>query len=143
MGRSFLDTLSNTPEIAAAPTGINNLGQVVGYIYSQQSYFGPGFFITGPNGLDTTELHITPAGINESGQVVGSDYTPAGATHAFITGPNGVGEIDLNSLVHMPQGIVLTQGIAINNLGQVVALSPVSPIPEPSSYALMSPANVN
>ena len=35
--------------------------------------------------------------------------TAAGARHAFITGPNGVGMTDLNSLVSQPGGVVLTE----------------------------------
>ena len=73
-----------------------------------------------------------------TGEVVGNIHHADGNTQIpFITGPNGAGATDLNSLVHMPAGIVLTQAIAINNLGYVIALSPVGPVPEPSSYALM------
>ena len=73
-------------------------------------------------------------GINDAGQVVGYSYT-AGVEHAFITGPNGVGMTDLNSLVSLPGG-VLTDATEINNLGQVAATS-FSVIPEPQTYALM------
>ncbi len=59
------------------------------------------------------------SGINDAGQVVGWSYTAAGAQHAFITGPNGVGMTDLNALVSLPGGVVLTEATGINNLGQV------------------------
>ena len=38
------------------------------------------------------------SGINDVGQVVGYSGTAGGATHAFITGPDGVGMRDLGSL---------------------------------------------
>ncbi|SEO99762.1 PEP-CTERM protein-sorting domain-containing protein [Nitrosovibrio sp. Nv6] len=56
---------------------------------------------------------------------------------AFITGPNGVGMTDLNSLVELPAGTVLFDAVDINNAGQVVVLASVQVIPEPQSYALM------
>ena len=75
-------------------------------------------------------------GINDAGQVVGYSATAAGAQHAFITGPNGVGMTDLNSLVSLPGGVVLTEPTGINNHGQVAAIG-VSPIPEPETYAML------
>jgi hypothetical protein len=51
---------------------------------------------------------------------------------AFITGPNGEGITDLNTVVDLPAGIVLTHAVNINNAGQVIALA----IPEPESYAM-------
>lgn len=41
--------------------------------------------------------------------------------------------IDLNSLVHLSEGGVLTTAMGINNEGQVIVLA----IPEPETYALM------
>jgi probable HAF family extracellular repeat protein len=46
--------------------------------------------------------------------VVGSSQTSAGATHAFITGPNGVDLTDLDML-----GGTDSEGYSINNAGQV------------------------
>ena len=43
-------------------------------------------------------------GINDAGQVVGYAYTAEGFKHAFITGPDGAGMTDLNSLVDVPGG---------------------------------------
>ena len=37
-------------------------------------------------------------GINDAGQVVGYSYTAGGASHAFITGPDGMGMRDLGTL---------------------------------------------
>ncbi len=65
--------------------------------------------------------YSSASGINDAGQVVGWSDTAAGARHAFITGPNGVGMTDLNSLLESPAGIVLTEAADINNVGQVIA----------------------
>jgi hypothetical protein len=46
-----------------------------------------------------------------------------------------MGMMDLNSLVDLPQGMILVRGIDINNRGQVIANA--IPIPEPETYALM------
>ena len=53
--------------------------------------------------------------------------------HAVVTGPNGEGLMDLNSLVDLPRGAIPTHAWDINNAGQVIAMG----IPEPETYALM------
>ncbi len=59
-------------------------------------------------------------------------------TGAFITGPNGEGMVDLNTLLDIPRGVSLTDPTGINNNGQVIAIAEISvPIPEPETYALM------
>ena len=75
------------------------------------------------------------SGTNDDGQVVGYSSTPGGAVHAFITGPDGVGMTDLNSLIDLPDGVTLIGAIDINNAGQVVAAAQV--IPEPETYAML------
>ena len=76
------------------------------------------------------------SGINDAGQVVGwSTATVMGPAHAFITGPDGAGMTDLNSLVSLPGGGVLTEATGINNHGQVPAVG--SFIPEPETYAML------
>jgi probable HAF family extracellular repeat protein len=69
--------------------------------------------------------------------VVGWSDTAEGEQHAFITDANGTGMTDLNSLVDLPAGVVLSEATGINNLGQVIVNDYVSVIPEPASYALM------
>jgi probable HAF family extracellular repeat protein len=77
-------------------------------------------------------------GINDIGQVVGYSLTAGGVSrHAFITGPDGMGMMDLNSLVDLPQGTVLIQAMDINNRGQVIAIAIPTTIPEPEANALM------
>ena len=137
---------------------INNTGQVVGTsdtIAANGDLSGPSHaFITGPNGGAMTDLGTLlrgndsgATGINASGQVVGwSDTAPGvvgpnelytGNPHAFITGPNGVGMTDLNSLVDLPKGVTLTHAVDINNVGQVIATATVSIIPEPEIYTML------
>jgi hypothetical protein len=40
---------------------------------------------------------------------------------------------DLNSLIDLPGGIILTDAVDVNNVGQVIA---IGVIPEPEAYAL-------
>ncbi|PTQ77651.1 putative secreted protein with PEP-CTERM sorting signal [Nitrosospira multiformis] len=129
--------------------GINDVGQVAGY--STTASGASHAFITGPNGVGMTDLGTLGGwssyahGINDAGQVVGQSvmkwpYPDAGTgLHAFITGSNGVGMTDLNSLVELPAGVVLTDAVDINNAGQVLvnATTAVPAIPEPQSYALL------
>jgi len=62
------------------------------------------------------------SGINDAGQVVGYSYMGAGAQHAFITGPNGVGMRDLGTLSDTTNSIAR----GINDAGQVVGSSYVT-----------------
>ncbi|PTR16067.1 putative secreted protein with PEP-CTERM sorting signal [Nitrosospira sp. Nsp2] len=97
--------------------------------------------MVGSNGKGLTELGTLGGfssfahGINDAGQVVGQSNTAAGADHTFITGPNGAGMTDLNSLVSVPGGAVLSMATGINNHGQVAAISVI--IPEPETYAML------
>jgi probable HAF family extracellular repeat protein len=97
-------------------------------------------FITGPDGVGITKLDTLGGdssfarGVNNAGQVVGNSNTPGGgASHAFITGTNGKGMTDLNSLVDLPGGVILTDAVDINTVGQVIA---IGVIPEPETYAM-------
>ena len=77
-------------------------------------------------------------GINDAGQVVGWFDTAASTYHhAFITGPNGVGMTDLNALISLPGGVVLTEARGINNQGQVIAVGMTNAVPELETYALL------
>lgn len=113
--------------IGTAARGINDSGQVVGTITASDSRPGTTsgeIFITGPNGVGMTNLG-TGAGaratdINSRGQVLGYATNQNGSTYAFITGVNGVGSIDLSSLVTSVDGAYVSAANAINDLGQIV-----------------------
>jgi probable HAF family extracellular repeat protein len=124
--------------------GINDAGQVVGWSVTLGSHHG---FITGPNGVGMTDLGTLGGvrgasqayDINNAGQVVGGSLISDGlhgftGLHGFITGPDGVGMTDLNSLASLPIGYVIGNAIGINNAGQVLV---TASIPEPETYALM------
>lgn len=62
----------------------------------------------------------------------GGSRTTTNACSSF----SGAGMTDLNSLVDLPDGVILTRALDINNKGQVVAIAMASSIPEPEGYAM-------
>jgi probable HAF family extracellular repeat protein len=70
--------------------------------------------VTALGNADVTDL-------NDAGQVVGAFSTAEGATHAFMTGPDGVGMRDLGTL-----GGGRSRATGINEAGQVVGESTTS-----------------
>jgi probable HAF family extracellular repeat protein len=120
---------------------INNAGQVVGGSLTAAGLSHA--FITGPDGLGMRALGTLEGDaasyawdINDAGQVVGSSVTAEGLQRAFFTDSNGTGMTDLNSFVELPQGVILTEAMGINNNGQVVAVG-VGIVPEPETYAML------
>jgi probable HAF family extracellular repeat protein len=138
---TVLATLGQPESFAYA---INNSGQVVGVAGTWP--VATQAFITGPDGAGMANLAVLAGGdtrvgythanaINDSGVVAGTAGNFVTLPHAFITGPNGVGMTDLNSLVDLPDGVVLFEAIDLNNQGQVIAMGSV--VPEPEHYALL------
>lgn len=81
------------------------------------------------------EGQSSATGINDAGQVVGWARTSGPiASHAFITGPDGLGMTDLNSLVSLPEGVILMEAVDINDARQVLA---IALIPEPEIYGML------
>ena len=127
-------------EVTVSAYGINDAGQVVGYSDTAAGaqpclYHRPQW-----RGHDRSRdagwrVTVTPLASTTPGRWWGVSNTAAGDHHAFITGPNGVGMTDLNSLVSLPGGVVLTDATGINNHGQVAAIG--SLIPEPETYAML------
>ena len=106
-------------------SGINASGQVTGFFYLAGTNTSHAF-ITGPDGVGMADLGTLGGidsnglGINATGQVTGNSgtasdpITQTSATHAFITGQNGVRMADLGTL-----GGTFSGGFGINATGQV------------------------
>lgn len=84
--------------------------------------------------------------INDLGQVVGWAEDANGVSRAFVTGNQGIGFTDLNSLVTLPSGEYLDSAHRINEVGQILAKSNLgvyyflnpSTVPEPGTLGLMA-----
>lgn len=108
----------------SAPRDINDLGMVVGS--DTTTGFDRAFVWTLATGVMRPGAlggqQSVALAVNNCGQVVGFADTPT-ATHAFLwTMAQGI--VDLNTLlVEPPVGLILTQAAAINERGEIVALS--------------------
>lgn len=143
---SDLGTLGGATSSALA---VNDSGQVVGYSEIRRGFESPiHAFITD---IDSNMTDLGTLGgqssqafdINSFGQVVGWAETGiANRRHAFITGADGGGMTDLNSLVKLEDGIFLSDATGINDSGQIIANASngraylLSPVPEPETYAM-------
>jgi hypothetical protein len=142
---------------------INENGQTVGT--TENSYYTDGSaFIAGTDGIgrrlnvhDMGEFEMVGAwqlssrglAINNSGQVGGSYFwTVNMMDHAFISGANGYGLVDVNTLSfnNLAAGVrdwLFVNVTGINDFGQFVANGDngraylISPVPEPATVLLM------
>jgi probable HAF family extracellular repeat protein len=146
-------------------SSINNNGQIAGTYIGPQADVGRNAYIGNDSGtvkpLDFSAIdnyaqgnlggsgQYGPAsfsettGINEFGQVAGVIHNNRfGRDYAFITGANGQGVIDVNSLFTLADGDWFRSVTGINDHGQFVVNSGrghvylISPIPEPATLAL-------
>ncbi|SEN91957.1 PEP-CTERM protein-sorting domain-containing protein [Nitrosospira multiformis] len=129
IGLKSLGPFGDLAQTDSVASDVNNKGQVVGFFSSVYEYESHAF-ITVPDGISMRDLGTlsgtysghsfgsSASGINEAGQVVGGSETANGTTHAFITGPDGVGMRDLGTL-----GGDRSSAYAINNGGQVAGSS--------------------
>jgi probable HAF family extracellular repeat protein len=144
-----LGTLGGTISIGNA---INGSGIVTGEASTINDAAGHAFLYDGTmHDLGTLGgTNSDGTGINGSGQIVGySDTTGDAAHHAFLYDAVH-GMVDLNTLINPTSGWVLNQANAINASGQITGvgtlngvsegflISPISNVPEPSTWALMA-----
>jgi len=114
----------------SAATGINELGQVVGWAQTTPTIIWTGelvgfaqAFITAPNGGAMTglgqlgETGSSASGVNDAGWVVGTSALFGDLPAGFITGANGAGLMPLGGAESTAGFKVPTD---INNLGQAV-----------------------
>ncbi|HEX8914405.1 MAG TPA: SdrD B-like domain-containing protein [Humisphaera sp.] len=97
--------------------GINNLDQVVGYVKRDERAF---LYEPGGTARAFGPAGAVPADINDQGVIVGRLGELSISTdddRAFVV-RNGV-VTNLNSLVALPKGVVLTDAVAVNNKGQI------------------------
>ena len=117
--------------ISSAGLSVNSKGQVVGtYTPSNAAPGEIRGFITDANGANPRDIGtlggttVVASDINSAGVVVGQSTLADNTTqHAFITGPNGQGLVDLNTEAQPPNGGHFKSANNINDQGQVVATS--------------------
>ena len=106
---------------------INSVGQVAGAIYSSGAAHG-GVYANGVwtdlGAYKGVATHAT--GINTAGEIIGTAFFPVQSYHPFIPGKhvallfgNG-GPSDLNNHIPSNSGFTLTDGIAINDSGEIL-----------------------
>jgi len=146
----FASDLGTLGGSTSSATALNDSGQVVGYSEIRTGLESPTHaFITD---IDSNMTDLGTLGgqssqaydINSFGQVVGWAETGiANRKHAFITGPDGDGITDLNSLITLENGIFFSDATGINDSGQIIANASdgqaylLSPVPEPETYAML------
>jgi probable HAF family extracellular repeat protein len=113
-----------------APTGLNEKGQVVGFMETiHQPFVGENGFITGPNAIGLQLLtgpsvqdRVVASGVNDLGQVTGNFLHGRFFSQAFLTEPDGgtlhpIGPSGFND-AWSPD--------AVNNRGQITGSAPAA-----------------
>lgn len=148
-------TMSALPILPLAAGGsyannINDNGQIVGYgpqelLNARRAYLWSTPSSPQDLGVLPGDLTSSAVDINNLGHVVGTSDAES-SSRAFLW-MEGVGMLDLNSLVNSTgNGWTLTQGISINDAGQILGIGVdpngnsrgflLTPVPEPSSILL-------
>ncbi len=138
--------------VSFAPQSINNSGQITGQselpvvdsIAVAHAFLYSGGTMTDLGTLDTPG-NSSGMAINGLGQITGWTSTPSG-THAFVY--DGGTMTDLNSLIDPSSGWLLSEGLGINDQGQITGYGYINggpqhaflltPVPEPSSLVFIS-----
>ena len=117
-----LGTLPRDSQSEAA--AINNLGEVVGSSYEADGtrravMWAPGAAIQNLGAL-TGGTDSRALAINDAGQIVGASMSLLGSRAVLWIRTGGI--TDLNTVIPTGGGFVLTEAVAINELGMIVAL---------------------
>jgi probable HAF family extracellular repeat protein len=131
-------------------TGINNVGQIVGYADASNGETHA-FVWTSSGGM--TDLGALPGSqgtlseaqaISDNGQVVGRSTYPAGQgnTHAFVWQQDGTGTWSMTDLGALGNGIA-AGATAVNNLDQAVGYSTDATTNNSAFYATLWPLATN
>ena len=115
-----LGNLGGTPILAA---GINNRGQVAGGSFLAGDATFHAFLWTEENGMQDLgtlpgDFSTGASGMNNKGQIVGGSMDATGNSRAFLW-ENGV-MTDLNTLISSGSSLYLTNGVDINDNGEIV-----------------------
>lgn len=142
-----LGTLGGSGSVAYA---INDVGQITGTSYTDTFANLPFIWENGvmtPLGTLGSTAFNWAWGINNLGDVVGASNLESGDKHGYLFTDGTM--IDLNSTLINGDGWVFTEAFDINDNGEIIGvatldglswgvlLSPVSAVPEPSSYAIL------
>ena len=107
-------------------TAISNDGWIVGYAFNADAASHATLARLGTPGL--TDLGALESGgwsnahgVNDAGIVTGIDAAPDGTARAFVLDTRDLVMTDLNTLVTLPAGVVLSDAVAINTSGQIAA----------------------